>query len=123
MRKVITHVVAYVLLLFGASAAPVKVVSFSSVLTEIALAVGGGRVEVVGLVKPGVDPHQYEPSPGDMKLVAAARLILSSGKGLEHFLGKLSAVSDATVVKVGDEFPSLEMEEDGSRVADPHWWH
>ncbi len=41
------------------SAEPVRVVSFSTILTEIATNVGGEVVAVRGLVKPGVDPHEY----------------------------------------------------------------
>jgi zinc/manganese transport system substrate-binding protein len=101
----------------------VKVVSFSSILTEIASVVGGDEVEVIGLVKPGVDAHGYDPTPGDMRQLAGAKLVLASGKNLEHYLGKLGSATDAKVVKVGDSFPSLEMDEDGSRIVDPHWWH
>jgi ABC-type Zn uptake system ZnuABC Zn-binding protein ZnuA len=123
VKKILGLFSAFVLTLAGASAGQVKVVSFSSILTEIAAAVGGDAVDVVGLVKPGVDPHEYEPTPGDMKQIADAQLVLASGKGMEHYLGKLSSAGDAKVVLVGDKFASLEMEEGGSRVTDPHWWH
>lgn len=122
MRKKLVFVAAFVIGLAGASAEAVKVVSFSSVLSEIASRVGGSEVQVVGLVKPGVDPHEYEPTPGDMKQLADARLVLASGKGLEHYLGKLN-VAGAKILQVGDSLPSLELVEDGQRVTDPHWWH
>ena len=61
-------------LLFGlfsilsASGADVlKVASFSTVLTEIAQQVGGNHVSVAGLVKPGQDPHEYQPTPDDLQ--------------------------------------------------------
>ena len=108
------------------AAEPVKVVSFSTVLSEIATHVGGDAVAVAGLVKPGVDPHEYEPTPGDLKQLAGARLVLASGKNIEHYLPKLqSSVSDgASIVNVGDQIPSLKMtEENASVIEDPHWWH
>lgn len=111
------------------AAGPVPVVSFSSVLTEVAEAVGGDRVEVAGLVQPGVDPHEYDPTPGDLRQVAGARLILAAGKHLEHYLPKLqsSAGAKALIVQVGDRLPSLRMkpEESGGHelIEDPHWWH
>ena len=109
------------------AAEPVKVVSFSSILTEIATDVGGNAVTVAGLVKPSMDPHEYEPTPGDLKQVGDAQLILASGKNIEHYLGKLQAGAGAgaVIVKVGDKFPSLEMkaEEGGGVILDPHWWH
>lgn len=104
---------------------PVKVVSFSTILTEIASAVGGDKVDVVGLVKPNIDPHEYQPTPADLEQLSDAQLILASGKNLEHYLDKLSASAGATtqLVKVGDHFASLHLEEAGQMVQDPHWWH
>jgi len=104
---------------------PVKVVSFSTILTEIASAVGGDKVDVVGLVKPNIDPHEYQPTPADLEQLSDAQLILASGKNLEHYLAKLSASAGATtqLVKVGDHFASLHLEESGQMVQDPHWWH
>ncbi|RYD66480.1 MAG: hypothetical protein EOP84_31175, partial [Verrucomicrobiaceae bacterium] len=48
----------------------VRVSSFSTILTEVAQQVGGDRVEVIAHVKPGVDPHEYEPKPADLKAVS-----------------------------------------------------
>lgn len=110
----------------NAFAAPVKVVSFSTILAEVAQQVGGDAVTVVELVKPGVDPHEYQPTPGDLRQLADAKLVLASGKNLEHYLDKLtrSAGPDAVFVKVGDQLPSLQLNEEGEGlVQDPHWWH
>lgn len=119
---------------FVRAAAPVKVVSFSAILTEIAREVGGDAVTVVGLVKPGVDPHEYQPTPGDLRQLADATVILASGKHLEPYLDKLSAATGgrATLIKVGDLIPSLQMPEKNEGASpddahhheeDPHWWH
>lgn len=107
------------------AAKPVKVVSFSTILTEIASDIGGDKVDVVGLVKPNIDPHEYQPTPADLEQLSDAQLILASGKNLEHYLDKLSASAAATtqLVKAGDHFASLQLEEAGQMVQDPHWWH
>jgi ABC-type Zn uptake system ZnuABC Zn-binding protein ZnuA len=108
-------------------AAPIGVASFSTITTEIAQKVGGDRVTVAALVKPGVDPHAYEPKPDDLKQVGKARLILASGKNMENYTAKLqeSAVPGTVLLPVGDAFPSLTMkeEEGGKTVPDPHWWN
>ncbi|HVE15623.1 MAG TPA: metal ABC transporter substrate-binding protein, partial [Chthoniobacterales bacterium] len=88
--------------------------------------VGGDAVTVVGLVKPDVDPHEYEPKPDDLKQLGSARLVLASGKNIEHYLPKLQAgvSASAVIVKVGDQIPSLKMtEENVGVIEDPHWWH
>jgi ABC-type Zn uptake system ZnuABC Zn-binding protein ZnuA len=45
-----------------------QVASFSTVLTEIAQQVGGDHLIVSGLVKPGQDPHEYQPTPDDLRM-------------------------------------------------------
>lgn len=116
------------------AAEPIRVSSFSTILTEIAQQVGGSRVAVTGHVKPGVDPHEYEPKPNDMKVVGNAALILLSAKHMEGYVGKLKEATGAKarLVEVGDGFASLKMTDhhghshghgSAGTVEDPHWWH
>jgi zinc/manganese transport system substrate-binding protein len=113
----------------GYAADKIRVASLSTILTEVASEVGGDRVQVVALVKPGTDPHQYEPKPADLKELATCRLVLASGKHMEGYITKLkeSAGVKGDLILVGDRFPSLKMRTDeggkGSMVEDPHWWH
>jgi len=109
-----------------------EVCTFTTILTEIARKVGDDRVDVTGLVKPGVDPHEYDPTPADLQRVAESQLILASGKHLEGYLTKLkeSAGGKGVLVSVGDQLPSLLMKSGASETAgeaktveDPHWWH
>ena len=111
-----------------AAAEPIRVSTFSTILTEVAQQVGGERVAVTGHVKPGVDPHEFEPKPTDLKTVGDAQLILLSAKHLEGYVGKLKQATGAQgrLVEVGDGFSSLGMadELDPAKTSeDPHWWH
>ena len=106
----------------------IRVSSFSTILTEIALQVGGDRVAVTGHVKPGIDPHEYEPKPEDLKIVGDAQLILLSAKHMESYVGKLKQATGTKgeLVEVGEGFTSLKMksEKDPDKtIEDPHWWH
>ncbi len=103
-------------LLLPAAAEKIRVSSFSTVLTEIAREVGGDRVTVTGHVRPGVDPHEYEPKPADLRTVADSQLILLSAKHMEGYVGKLkqSTGTKGALIEVGDRLPSPD--------ADPHWW-
>src|ERR1700675_511168 len=114
-----------------------KVVTFSTVLTEIAEQVGGNHVSVAGLVKPGQDPHEYQPTPDDLRQAADANLILLSGKHLEHYLDKVQQATGgkAGSLSVGDMLPNLKMKADpdeaqakaaadrNGMIDDPHWWN
>jgi zinc/manganese transport system substrate-binding protein len=119
----------------GANA--LKVASFSTVLTEIAEQVGGNNISVAGLVKPGQDPHEYQPTPDDLRQAADANLILLSGKHLEHYLDKVQQATGgkAGSLSVGDMLPNLKMKADpdepqakaaadrNGMIDDPHWWN
>ncbi|MBV9674349.1 MAG: zinc ABC transporter substrate-binding protein, partial [Verrucomicrobia bacterium] len=67
----------------SAGSSKLKVVSFSTILTEICENVGADNVDVVGLVKSGQDPHEYQPTPKDLAELSDAKLILLSGKHIE----------------------------------------
>ncbi|HEY5792381.1 MAG TPA: zinc ABC transporter substrate-binding protein, partial [Chthoniobacterales bacterium] len=117
---------------------PLKVASLSTVLSDIAQNVGGGKVEVEWILKPDKDPHAFQPSPSDVKTLSQAKIVLASGKGIEGYLSKLeqSAGPDTRFITVSDSIPSLKMKEaadhdhdhggaadHGGLVEDPHWWH
>ena len=73
----------------AATGAALRIVTLNTVLTEIAREVAGENATVTGLVQPGVDPHEYEPSPADIKSLVEADLVLASGLHLEGYLERL----------------------------------
>jgi ABC-type Zn uptake system ZnuABC Zn-binding protein ZnuA len=106
----------------------IRVSSFSTILTEIAEQVGGERVAVTAHVKAGIDPHDFQPKPADLKIVASAQLVLLSAKHMEGYVSKLQQGTGAkgVLLEVGDGFSSLKIADhhDPSKmVDDPHWWH
>lgn len=116
------------LLLLSSAHADLSVASLSTITTDLAKNIGGSHVSVAGIIKPGVDPHEFEPTPDDVKKVANADIVLITGKGMEGYLSKLEEAAcgntgSAKFVNVGSVIPSLTMTEGGERVEDPHWWH
>lgn len=106
-------------------AAPLQVASLSTVLSDVARNVGGDKVQLQEIVKAGVDPHDFQPSPSDVQLVSGASVVLASGKGIEGYLAKLTEGGDPKkFVNVGDQIgSSLKLKEEDKVVEDPHWWH
>jgi zinc/manganese transport system substrate-binding protein len=112
-------------------AAPLRVVTLHSVLTEIVTEVGGTEVTVTCLLRPGDDPHTFNPPPAEVRTLAQADLIVASGFGLEPFLDKLVAnsgtnaplVSVSSVVKDVVSSSGAHSREPAQGEADPHWWH
>lgn len=119
----------FALALTALGAEKIKVSTFSTILTEVAQQVGGDRVAVTGHVKPGVDPHDFEPKPSDLKTVSSADVVLLSAKHMEGYVGKLKEATGTKgrVVEVGNEMPSLKLTvQHGDHThdgEDPHWWH
>ncbi len=111
----------------GADARPLRVATLGTVLAEIAARVGGDGAEVENVVRPGVDPHTFNPSPADIRTLVDADLVLASGLNIEGYLGRLvaSVGPRGRVVSVGDALPvvlSLPGAGAGGEK-DPHWWH
>jgi len=107
----------------------IRVSSFSTVLTEIAEQIGGDAVTVTSHVKPGVDPHEFQPTPRDLQIVGTAELILISSHHMENYVDKLKRNSQAgRVVEIGAFAPhgfsaGRSGNSEGKEMEDPHWWH
>ncbi len=108
-----------------AARAELTVASLSTITTDIAQGVGGDAIRLIPIMKPGIDPHDFEPAPLDVKQIESADLVLITGKGMEGYLTKLEEAvgSEAKFVDTGSTIPSLRLEEEGRIVEDPHWWH
>jgi zinc/manganese transport system substrate-binding protein len=111
---------------------PLRVVTLHTVLTEIAQEVGGAQVAVIPLLKAGMDPHVYEPAPGDIRRLKSADLVLAAGLDLETYLNRLAPeIPAGRLVRVGDELPGLiegecthdHHDHDHDHGFDHHWWH
>lgn len=98
--KIVTLIVAFISLsMFGfmanasdkASAGNNKmlVVTTFSILQDMAMKVGGDKVEVVSLIARKADAHTFEPSPKTVKEVVNAKLLISNGLGFETWLDRL----------------------------------
>jgi ABC-type Zn uptake system ZnuABC Zn-binding protein ZnuA len=100
------------------------VVATTPVVADFVRNVGGDRVHVDQILRPGVDPHDYEPSPADIQAIADADVVVENGVGLEHWL-------DGTVSSAGFDGPVVDTSrgvavrkgKDVGGDGDPHIWH
>ncbi|MBK7327855.1 MAG: zinc ABC transporter substrate-binding protein [Dehalococcoidia bacterium] len=101
--------------------AGIQVVATTTQIGALTRAVAGEGVALTVLLSAGADAHDYEPSPLAAKKIAAARVILRNGLGLDDWLdstiegsgtkGTVVTVTDGIDLRVGDG------------EADPHVWH
>lgn len=106
----------------------VAVVATTSMIADLAKVIGGSHVEVTGLMGPGVDPHLYKASEGDVTRMARAELILYNGLHLE---GKMTDVFEQMAVRGIRTVPLAEESVPEDRLIesaqfagnyDPHIW-
>lgn len=60
-----------------------QIASSFTMITDIAEAIGGEHVEVHNLVPSGMDPHEYEPKPIDVRKVSESDIVFAFGLNLE----------------------------------------
>src|SRR5437016_7283161 len=51
--------------------------------------VAGNLADVENLLPPGVEPHEFQFSPREMKRLEAADVIVANGLGIENWLGRV----------------------------------
>jgi manganese/zinc/iron transport system substrate-binding protein len=105
----------------------VNVVTTTGMIADIAKNIGGERVQVIALMGPGVDPHLYKASEGDVIRLQEADVILYNGLHLEAQMGDvLERLNDFGVktVAVSDKIDRSHLlsppEFQGNY--DPHVW-
>jgi ABC-type Zn uptake system ZnuABC Zn-binding protein ZnuA len=104
----------------GGGGGGLRVVATTTQVADLAANVGGDRVQVTSLLKPGIDAHDYEPSPADIDAIARADLVVQNGVGLEEWLGD-TIESSGFAGPVVDASQGVRLRQvDGE--ADPHIW-
>jgi len=110
----------------GHDSGKLAVVATTGMIADLASQVAGDLADVESLMGPGVDPHLYKPSQGDVGRLADAGLILYNGLHLEGKMGdileRLSA--QRPVVAVAEVIPPARLThpQEFQGQADPHVW-
>ncbi len=103
-----------------------RVVTTIGMITDIVENVGGDRVEVIGLMGPGVDPHLYKASAGDVQKLNSASLIFYNGLHLESkmadILAKMSGDTKTVAVTDAVDRSLLLTPPEFVGQYDPHLW-
>lgn len=124
------------------SAAGIEVAALHPLLGDLARHIGGDRVVVVDLMRPGSNLHHFEPTAKEMAEATGAQLVLATGKNMEPYLQRLrdALPSCVRIVELGDAVPDAAVPAGAHRhdaasgehhaedccdhgPNDPHWWH
>lgn len=104
----------------------IRVVTTTNIIENLVAEIGGDAVSLQSLMGPGVDPHLYKASEGDVSKLSNADIIFYNGLHLE---GKLTDVFEKmkrtkNMVALGDELPKDQViaSENFGGNYDPHVW-
>ena len=105
---------------------PLRIVATTGMIGDAARRIGGEHVAVTTLMGPGVDPHLYKASEGDVRLLADADLVLYNGLHLEGKMGDVlvKLARSRPVVAVTEDLPRDQLREPAEMAGqyDPHVW-
>ena len=106
------------------SAGKLKAVATFSFLGDFVKNVGGEKVDVVTLVGPGGDTHEFEPTPSDAAKIADAAVIFEDGLDFETWLPGMVESSGSKAVRIvtSEGVKTRNFTENGKQVTDPHIW-
>ena len=97
-------------------------------ITDVVQNIGGNTFAISGLMGPGIDPHLYKPSAGDIVRLGDADLVLFNGLHLEGRLADtLENIHEAGQVltrPVAESIPESQLlrSDDDTDSWDPHVW-
>jgi manganese/zinc/iron transport system substrate-binding protein len=102
-----------------------RVVATTGMIADAVRNISGDRIELATLMGPGVDPHLYKATHGDVKRITEADILFYNGLHLEGKMGSLFEKAGKTraVVAVTRDVPVQYLRPlEGTSSYDPHIW-
>src|SRR5215510_3502648 len=100
MKKVAARLALFLALLLAqdvpvrAAESQIAVVAAENFYGDIARQIGGDRVSVVSIMNnPDQDPHLFETTPGIVRQIAAAQIVILNGANYDSWMDKLLAAA------------------------------
>lgn len=103
----------------------IKIVCTTSIMTDWVSNVATDQMEVIPLLKMGIDPHVYKPSKKDLDLLRDANVIIYHGLHLEgKIIEVLELMEGKLIIDAAKNFPDELIIRDPNFPAstDPHAW-
>ncbi len=106
------------------SGSKLNIVTTIAQIAEPISIIGGDRVTVQSLMGPGVDPHLYKATQGDIGKLESGDMIFYSGLHLEANMLKVFEEIGKTrpVLGISESIPADQLLKDEGGAIDPHVW-
>lgn len=85
-------------------------------ITYIARSVGGEKIGVTQVVPDGIEPHDYELTPDNLRLIESGNLLIINGE-IESWAKDIK-----NTLVVGTPLMNLKYVDEGKESTDPHVW-
>ncbi len=104
-----------------------QIVTTTTMLYDLTASIAGEHAEVTALMGPGVDPHLYQASAGDVTTMQKADIVVYNGLHLEGkmgdvFAGLAAQNRDIICAADGIDPTVLLSDESNPDIYDPHIW-
>ncbi len=87
----------------GLAGRPLRAAATTTIVGDVVRSIAGDSVELTVLLKPGQNPHSYEPSPKDIAALENADIVFLNGAGLEEGLQPvLEGLKNPVLVSVSE---------------------
>ena len=129
----VTLLTVLALAISGCSSAPattegrLQIVTTTTMLYDATATIAGEHADVKALMGPGIDPHMYQASAGDVKTMQNADIVVYNGLHLEGKMGDIFASltrQNRNVISAeeGVDPSRLLSDENNPDIHDPHIW-
>jgi manganese/zinc/iron transport system substrate-binding protein len=102
------------------------IVATTGMIADAVRNIGGDSVDVAAIMGPGVDPHLYKATQGDLSKLTNADIVFYNGLHLEGKMGEVleKLGRQKPVIAIGESLPEEDLREaEGFAGAyDPHIW-
>lgn len=102
-----------------------KVITTTTIIADVMKQLSGDLVDVQALMGPGVDPHLYKASAGDVKRMANADMVVYNGLNLEGKMGEVfEKIKGKIIFAVNENIDEIRLLDFDANPGffDPHVW-
>lgn len=102
----------------------INIVTTIAQIADPLAVIGGDKVKVTSLMGPGVDPHLYNATQGDIRKLEQADAVFYNGLHLEANMVRVfnEIGKNKTVLAIGETIPEDRLLRDEGGAIDPHIW-
>ena len=97
----------------------IHVVTSFNPVDQIVRTIGGAKVSTSVFVKPGTEPHDFEPSPKDMQKLGEASALFLNGLDMEHWAQDPDFAKSTPKIDLSQGITPIST---GTEGTDPHIW-